>query len=270
MKLRFFFALLFCSVAGWAQENFGEVTVTKSYYFGINLIPSINGDIYHFAELEEVGENKYKYNWLTRQEFILKASGLVPSKANPDGLDLFQKYNIKTDNPYWDPIANLWRLRFEGHPLDPRDNSGWFIPNPRYTIPDSTIYKNGVVFDTYLKGRKDSLLIAYANQRKLLAEFGIQKFSDFVIGEKVFKMIKSVQNKTWIEDYINKKTPKYIAQRLNGERPTYQSQTMEQRRKEMQVHNPYEDVTIRKVQRSGLDQLLHGVRGKKKKKNPAN
>ncbi len=267
MRLQILIILLLWAIVGKGQETFGGTTVSQTHFFGINLIPNINGDIYHFAEVEVVAPNKYRYNWLTRQEFIMKASGMAPSKANPGDVDLFRKNGIKTDNPFWDPIDNLWRLRFQGHPHYPADNSGWYIPNPKYTIPDSVLYKNGQLINDFMKQRRDSLLKAFEKQRQLLAEFGIHKFSDFALGEKVFKMIKAVQDVGWIESYINKPAPGPVKQLIKGQKPVYQSKTLEERRKETQVHDPYQDVTIYKVQRSGLDQLLHGVKKKKKGTN---
>lgn len=261
-----FFICFFAAVWSYAQENFGDVTVSKTYMFGINLIPSLNGDIYHFAEVEVLAENKYRYKWMTRKQFIMKALGIVHSKANPNKVNLFEQFEIDIDNRYWDPINNLWRLRYQGHPLNPRDVSGWYIPNPIYTIPDSIFSKNGHVLDTSTKARRDSLIRAYDKQREILSGFGIRKFSDYVLGDNVFKILKAVQDKAWIENFISRKIPKPVLLQINGQAPKYTSETVAGRKREEQVHDPYDDISIRKVQRSALDQLVKGVKRQKKKK----
>jgi len=122
---------------------------------------------------------------LTKNTFIRMASGDWPCKANPNREDLFSKNELYTCGRYVDSITrkkvylcdaidSLWKIRYDENPYSYGDD-GWslgkYTPNTKQM---EFLYKN----------------------------YEVSRINvDFFIGTFMWKILKDVQDSTWVMNY---------------------------------------------------------------------
>ena len=246
------------SIPTRAQLDFGEAKLEPRYQLGLLLTPTGSGELYHFAVIENLGNDKYEYQQISRFEFLAIAFGQMDSPANPEHKNLIKEFQVDTLNEYWDPLANLWRLRYSGHPFDPDDNSGWFLPNPDYMFTAKEIRNN-----PSLKFRVDSMRVIYNKQQAVLKGLGIERFSQYIKGDKIFTLLKYMQNIDWIQSYVQAPLPSDVVIPLTQNKPAPIPENVRTNPavdKRRLMHEG--QLTIQSVSRSGWDQLTNGPKKK--------
>jgi len=180
MTQRLIFTIILICIATLGFSQNSNILVPKTQesqkedviqaYFGISLLTSYNGFIrYGYIQIKPNGETKISY--LTRQEFIYQVTGQERSKANPDGKNLLAEKQIK-----WDTFEDLWKLRYTEYPYDgPRSKEqGW-------------------------AGRDFAPSVAQWDFLK--KNYGYQKFTQFLYGEDMWRLVKDSQDPNWQNQY---------------------------------------------------------------------
>lgn len=244
-----------------AQLGFGDADITDStkvnsrFELAIKLVPTAGGELYHFAVAEKLFDNKYDYQQISHLEFLRMATGNMRIDPSTPRKNYLESFAIDTSNKHWDPLNNLWRLRYSGHPHDPNDNSGWFMPNPRYLYTKAEIEKH-----PYLLHRIDSMTVIYNRQRAMLKKFGITKFSHYIHANNLFGLLRSMQSIDWIQNYVQAPLPQDIIIPVTLRQIAPISETVRNdpsfdAKKAKKAEQP---LTIQRVNTSGWDQLTKG------------
>lgn len=167
----------------------GERSPTlANYTFGVSLTTGLNNQIFTLFTVKEFEGRMIQADPMTREQFVLQAQGVVPSKANPNKENLFRKYEVDLclpqsedtvgkyvmDCPVFD---NLWKLRFWDYPYllveGQHPGKGWAekreAPSPR--------------------------------QMLLLTDYGILHLSDIARGESAFRLLHDVGDSSWVDNY---------------------------------------------------------------------
>lgn len=159
-----------------------------NYTFGVSLTTGLNNQIFTLFTVKEFEGRVIQADPMTREQFVLQAQGVVPSKANPNKENLFRKYEVDlclpqsedtlvkyvSDCPVFD---NLWKLRFWDYPYrlveGQHPGKGWAekreAPSPR--------------------------------QMLLLTDYGILHLSDIARGENAFRLLHDVGDSSWVDNY---------------------------------------------------------------------
>ncbi len=159
-----------------------------TYAFGISLNTGLNNQLFTLFTVKEFEGRLLQAEPMTRDQFMLQAQGVVPSKANPEGINLFRKYNVDiclSENPDTvdhflldcEVFDNLWKIRFWEYPFRLADGQhpgkGWAekreAPSPRQLL--------------------------------MLTEYGMLHLNDLARGEYVFHLLHDVGDSTWVEKY---------------------------------------------------------------------
>ena len=175
------------------------ITVNTSYVkydFAFNLGASYNTQLVSFSIVgTKDGKVIYKKS-ITESSFIKQASGLELSKANPEKINFFEKYEL-TDCFYkYDSIkdvyvdgyncfrlTDLWALKYGRNPHCPGDCipaegmlvKGWAAQNFRPSWP----------------------------QIQILQKYGIINIDDTFYGENMFSLFSDMKDSNWISTYAN-------------------------------------------------------------------
>lgn len=166
------------------------------YEFAFNLAPSYNTQLVSFAIVATRDGKVINKRYISETSFIRQVAGLELSKANPDQIDLFEKYEL-TDCFYkYDSIkdiyvdgyncfrlTDLWALKYGRNPLCPggcvpTDNmlvKGWASQNSRPSWP----------------------------QLQILQQYGVIYVDDMFHGENMFKLFSDMKDSKWIITYVN-------------------------------------------------------------------
>lgn len=159
-----------------------------THVFGISLATSANNELFTCFVVKEFDRQVVGVEPIKREDFILQAKGLVPSVANPEGVDLFRKHRIRNCmarqaeagqamSYRCDPLDELWKLRFQEYPfLRPSGQGtglGWAetrnAPSPR--------------------------------QMLLLSDYGILYLTGLCRGDDVFRLLHDVADSAWVANY---------------------------------------------------------------------
>ena len=172
-------AFLFSSLVAQAQNNNifiraednPELKVTLDAHFGISLMNSLDGGFirYGFIQIKSTGESQITY--LSQSDFIQQVTGQLKSKANPNQVNILEENKIM-----WKSFEELWKLRYREYPYGGARSteSGWagrdFAPSEQQWI--------------FLK-----------------RNYGYEKFTQFLYGENMWKLIKDSQDAGWQNQY---------------------------------------------------------------------
>lgn len=128
----------------------------------------------HLAIIKPGENGKRKVRLLTKDAFVEQASGKQQSLANPEKTDFFEKFKIKNPNV----LDDLWRLRYKEYPYftDEKMEPGWSSNDSIPFLPTET-------------------------QMQILKKFGMNRMSDYIIGEDAFKLLKLMEEPAWINSY---------------------------------------------------------------------
>jgi hypothetical protein len=167
-------------------------------HFGFSINPTANSGLITYAIVETDENNKMlSRKVVSRNNWILMMRGLQWSKANPDKKDLWSEQGI--GDCFWildnsmdkyislDCIAqrnvnDLWRLRYSKNPQYRQDK----------VTSDSKI----------VGGWAANAFRPNWPQIQILQNYGIVYISDFFYGENMFKLMKDVQEETWVDTYV--------------------------------------------------------------------
>ena len=187
MRRPYLFALLplvaLCLGAGHGVQR---PLSPPTWTFGISLATGAHSELYTLFLVKEHGGKVIATEPITREQFVLQAQGVVPSKANPEGINLFRIFEVQgclhpddgtkllRDCPLFD---QLWKLRFFEFPFHPMGGGapkqGWAEvkagPSPR--------------------------------QMLLLSGYGIQRISDLAWGEDAFRLLHDMGDEEWVNNY---------------------------------------------------------------------
>jgi hypothetical protein len=161
-------------------------TQPPEWTFGVSLATGQHSELFSLFLVQEHGLQVIRTEPISRAQFVLQAQGLVASKANPDGANLFRRYGVEGClHPHDSTKAvedcavfdDLWKLRFWEYPFAKQDGQrtgrGWaenpYTPSPRQMI--------------------------------MLAEFGILHVSGMARGENAFRLLRAVGDPAWVLRY---------------------------------------------------------------------
>lgn len=167
----------------------GGIAPAATYTFGLSLMTGMNSELFTLFVVKEYEGEVLSNEAITRGQFVLQAQGAAPSKANPDGDNLFRKYKVgaclppeeladgrvvMTDCGVFD---DLWKLRFWEYPFrlaeGQHPGKGWAEEPNRPS----------------------------ARQQLLLADYGILYMHSMAKGEDAFRLLRDVADSSWVDNY---------------------------------------------------------------------
>ncbi len=159
-----------------------------TYTFGLSLSTGLNNQLFTLFTVKEFEGRVIQSEPLTRDQFVLQAQGVVPSRANPEGTNLFRKYEVKACIPEGTDTSgrflydcevfdHLWKIRFQEYPFrlveGQHPGKGWAeereAPSPRQLL--------------------------------LLTDYGMLHRGDIAYGENVFRLLRDVGDSSWVDNY---------------------------------------------------------------------
>jgi hypothetical protein len=158
------------------------------HVYGLSITHSANSQPVTLAILSMNGKTISRVQMLTWSQFVLQASGYAFSMAKTDTVNLFKKHGVKFCEPLYDSVRRrffdtycpalyeIWKLRYIRDPFhaDERQNTGWA---KSWYNPSS-------------------------GQIKMLQDtFGITNITDYFIDDKLFLLLKKVQDTSFINLY---------------------------------------------------------------------
>jgi hypothetical protein len=164
-KVSILFILISLSFFSFGQDS-------TRYYFGIRLTSNGMGNLIRYGVIAVYPNKNSKITYLTKTSFSLQVAGLEKSKANPQNINLWEKYQI-----HFSTTEQIWKLKYSEYPYDRRqDNKGW--AQRRYAPSD--------------------------NQLNFLKKYGYKDYiGDFIYGEHFFQLLIDMQSTDWQNQYIN-------------------------------------------------------------------
>ncbi len=155
--------------------------------FGVCVSYQATGKVTTYIACMNNGGRYSQRRTLLEDEFVKYASGYWPSIYNPERENLFAKEELscgviidsinRKQYPYCSPMDSLWKIRFRDYPWQGRQEPGWSNKNYR---PSS------------------------GQEKYLYKEFGIYNIDrDFFIDTNFWKLLRSVNDKEWINHYKN-------------------------------------------------------------------
>jgi len=200
------------SLASFGQvKNFGDDNNVSIYTFGYRIVTGPFGVGQYFI-VQANGNKIVKATPINQQSFIKQAMGLEKSDANPNAQNLFVKYNVFDSVKIMSEVlasiqpkpedkklldykkrtrfnnrieflaknltAQLWKLRYASYPYsrNSADTLGWTMNSDNEFMPTNA-------------------------QMNILKGYGLQTINGYIYGENLFRLLKDIQNKQWIERY---------------------------------------------------------------------
>lgn len=166
------------------------------YEFAFNLATSYNSQLVSFAIVASRDGKVINKRFISETSFIRQVAGLELSKANPEKIDLFEKYEL-TDCFYkYDSIkdlfvdgyncfrlTDLWALKYGRNPFCP----GECIPTE----------------DMLVKGWATENFRPSWPQLQILQQYGVIYIDDLFHGEDMFRLFSDMKDSKWISTYVN-------------------------------------------------------------------
>lgn len=184
--LRIPLLLLALAFAPWGQGL--RTAPLATMQFGISLSTGLNNQLFTLFIVKEFEGRVIQADPITREQFVLQAQGVVPSKANPERLNLFRKYEVRACLPDAPDTAKvhlmdcavfdeLWKIRFWDYPFKLSEGQhpgkGWAekreAPSPRQLL--------------------------------LLTDYGLLHLRDIARGENAFRLLRDVADSSWVDNY---------------------------------------------------------------------
>lgn len=182
-------SLLLLTALSAAPDGHGLLTAPlATMQFGISLSTGLNNQLFTLFIVKEFEGKIIQADPITREQFVLQAQGVVPSKANPDRINFFREYEVTTCLPDAPDTANihlmdcsvfdeLWKIRFWEYPF--RLGEG---QHPG-------------------KGWAEKREAPSARQLLLLTDYGLLHLSDIARGENAFRLLRDVGDSSWVDNY---------------------------------------------------------------------
>ncbi|MCB0761933.1 MAG: hypothetical protein KDC12_10460 [Flavobacteriales bacterium] len=181
-------------LAGFLHSSFHVFEVEA--FLGFNLVPNWSGDLVTFGEVY-VHEGKIiDFKSTTPREFVLMATGNMRSSANPDKINMMELHHIPdcaarfdTTQEYHyidcDVVDRLWKLRYRARPGE--------------VVSEASV-ESGSAASGWARGPNGNA--PTPGQRLILAQYGIQFYSNFAWGEQCFRLIHDASDASWVSRYI--------------------------------------------------------------------
>ena len=159
-----------------------------TYTFGLSLNTGLNNQLFTLFTVKVFEGRLIQSEPMTRDQFVLQAQGVVPSKANPERVNLFRKYEVNacvavgpdTTGRFiqdCNVFDDLWRIRFQEYPFRLVEGQ-----HPG-------------------KGWAEKREAPSARQLLLLTDYGMLSRSDIAYGENVFRLLRDVGDSSWVDNY---------------------------------------------------------------------
>jgi hypothetical protein len=172
------------SIAWVNNALFGQSSELKSV-FGISVSIQSTPDLIHFIAYQTDGSQTFNKRFLTRKEFLYYASGMRYSVYNPERINYFARYGIKsyafkdsvymTDVLIGGPVDSLWKLKFSSYPYRGNYEKGW---SSEHYQPSQS--QNAFLLDTY------SMDLSVGG---------------CVVDTNVWRLLRDIQDPKWVESY---------------------------------------------------------------------
>ena len=158
----------------------------KTSEFAIGIVPSINNNILSYAIVTKTGNTFLGTQQISEQFFMYYALGYWPCRANPKKINIFKENKVpnielaydkanKVIGYYNTPIHEMWKIKYPNHPYRRDLSKGWGLGNYNPS-PAQARY----IYEHYS--------VLHIN-------------THYFIGEKLFKLLKDVQNPEWVAMY---------------------------------------------------------------------
>jgi hypothetical protein len=153
-------------------------------FLGFNLMPGPNSGAVTFVVITPLPNTQPDIRFITRNEFIRLASGIIANEANPQKENFFAKYEVEDCGVYRDSIFKktsfscssvdqVWKLRYK---VGPYSNG-----------PDTLGWANS--------------LVPSVGQMSILKSYGISRLDDYCYGENAFHLLHDMQSYAWQSKY---------------------------------------------------------------------
>jgi len=113
-------------------------------------------------------DSTYEIIFLTKDAFILQASGYEQSLANPEKINFFEKNKL---NP--SILNEIWRLKHDVYPYGNSEEMGW---GTKVGVPSKA-------------------------QFGMLKEFGLEQMTDYAFGEHLWLLLIRLNDPLWTASY---------------------------------------------------------------------
>lgn len=187
-----------------AQQDFGSEEEANPYEFAFQINTGSAGQAIRCAVIYTNPYGKEKVNYMPLDQWVQQFLGYQQSKANPEGENYVEKYNIfKVPNSVKAKgeeevkiyskerteaiMKNMWRLRYSQYPFGKGSKElgkGWAAH------PDSNIY-----------------FMPSQGQFQILESYGIKTMNDLFRGEDAFRLMRDILDKNWQKKYASGSDP---------------------------------------------------------------
>ncbi len=191
MRARLVFVVLLLVLVVLPSPSGGQSGASSpyaSYTFGVSLNTGQNSQLFTLFLVKEFEGRVIQSDPMTREQFVLQAQGAVPSKANPEGVNLFHRYGVRLCLHPEDTSGTrllrdcevfdqLWKLRFWEYPFKLSEGQ-----HPG-------------------KGWAENREAPSARQMLLLSDYGILQLSGMARDMDAFRLLRDVGDSAWVDNY---------------------------------------------------------------------
>ncbi len=185
---------LFSSFSHYDEPCVEEEPLTAQYAFAFTLQPSANSSLVTYWVVT-VYNGKIVYKTpMTEKNFILQMKGEMYSKANPQGVNLFQQ-SVQSDSCfyqyYWHKgdcnpldvyrLDDLWTLRYSRNP----------------ECPEGCTPSDGMRVD----GLAANKTYPSDAQMDILKGYGVDHYTGFFYGDDMLKIFNDINDPNWVNQY---------------------------------------------------------------------
>lgn len=195
------------------------IVAESSFEFGIRINPS--GPSLVNTAIVTIHQGKVvKVENINEMQFIQEIAGVVESKANRAPEDLFAKNGVYSCTQDRDTIR--WKYRAADTSMNRKPGSrgqyksDYIVQDRKISCPIiGELWKLRYKYDIRIKNynytqkakpdgwSRDKFWPTLEQVNYLKATYGADGINDFIYGEKLFKLLKDVQDSTWIDMYKN-------------------------------------------------------------------
>ncbi len=170
-------------------EGGATVPAMPIHTFGMSLMTGMNSELFTLFVVKELNGQVLEARPITRGQFVMQAQGAAPSKANPEGINLFRKHGVKgcllpaeLDDgrrtvPDCGVFDELWKLRFWEYPFKQREG-----------------HQPGL-------GWAEARTQPSERQQLLLCGYGLCSLTQIACGEDLFRLLRDVEDPEWVDNY---------------------------------------------------------------------
>jgi len=176
------------ALTGFRPKPLLEQGSSDKVYLAFSFMPSANSGLITYAIVCVHEKTPRQVIYITRNEFLRQATGQTISEANPLKENLFTKHEIPDCGYYNDSIAK--RLTYECSVVD----NLWKLRYGPFPERSKSKVENG-----WARGKDN---FPTDGQLAILYQYGIERLSELIVGEKAFKLLKDMQNPEWVANYL--------------------------------------------------------------------